>query len=142
MRATAHVAFIAAILAAFGWNTAWASSACATRGGGRLLLEAAPAEKLLKPAGELLGRSGGRAGLREVTGTAADARDLLRELVGARGGAERLAESSYPGILVRLRGGGTVGFREVATASGSAIVNATLDVNIPGLFTGKIKYVP
>jgi hypothetical protein len=65
---------------------------------------------------------------------------MFEDLV-ARGGGGTAVEG-YPGTLMRLRSGGTVGLRTTATKSpGTA---ATIDVNIPGQFDDlrKIKFNP
>ena len=55
-------------------------------------------------------------------------------------GAKPLLGTSYKGVLMELPNGGTVGFRTMMTRSpGTA---ATIDVNVPGLFQGKLKFNP
>ena len=58
----------------------------------------------------------------------------------AESGAKPVLGSSYKGTLMQLPNGGTVGFRTMMSRSpGTA---ATIDVNIPGFFQGKLKFNP
>jgi hypothetical protein len=52
-----------------------------------------------------------------------------------------VAGSKYPGTLVTLPGGGTIGLRTAMTKSPGTI--ATIDVNVPGVIgISKIKFNP
>lgn len=49
----------------------------------------------------------------------------------------------YPGVLMSLGSGGTVGLRSIATGTGArAIPVLTIDVNIPGIAIREIKFLP
>jgi hypothetical protein len=56
---------------------------------------------------------------------------------GLTQGGEVIAGTKYPGTLIRLQEGGTVGFRPVS-ASGPP----TIDVTIKGLGIHEIKFLP
>jgi hypothetical protein len=45
--------------------------------------------------------------------------------------------ANYPGTLVRLQGGGSVGFRPVSTSG-----PPTIDVTVRGLGIREIKFIP
>jgi hypothetical protein len=52
-------------------------------------------------------------------------------------GGEVVTGTTYPGKLVRLPGGGQVGLRPVSKSG-----PITIDVDIDGLGTEKIKFIP
>ena len=80
-------------------------------------------------------------GMTQVLDGGADAATALFEQL-ARGGTE-VAGSNFPGTLVRLPGGGTVGLRNVATATGARGAPATtIDVSIAGIAIRKLKFIP
>lgn len=73
-----------------------------------------------------------------LSATAADARAMFNQL--SQGGTV-VTGSTYPGTLVSLPGGGTVGLRTVMTNSPGTL--ATIDVNVPGVTAvTKIKFNP
>ena len=89
------------------------------------------------PGGNTLGQAGSDAAIREVQGGVNEAQALFNKL--AQGGTP-VTGSTYPGALVQLPNGGTVGLRTVMTASpGTA---ATIDVNIPNIPITKVKFNP
>jgi RHS repeat-associated protein len=92
---------------------------------------------LLTPGGSPLGTAGSNATIREVTGNLSDAQSLFNQL--SEGGVPATS-SSYPGTLVNLPNGGTVGLRTVMTNSPNTA--ATIDVNIPNVPISKIKFNP
>lgn len=86
----------------------------------------ATAADMLMPGGAPLG-SAGSAGVREITGGLDDATAMFNSL--SRGGSP-VTGSNYPGQLMNLPGGGTVGLRtQMSRSPGTA---ATIDVNVPG----------
>lgn len=92
---------------------------------------------LLLPGGKVLGQAGSKAAIRELQGGLKEAQALFDQL--AQGG-KVVQNSTYPGTLVQLPTGGTVGLRTTMTKSpGTA---ATIDVNIPGIPIDKIKFNP
>lgn len=95
------------------------------------------ADELLVPGGTRIGTAGSRASIREVTGGLDDAQALFTDL--SRGGTV-VTDTTYPGTLVRLPDGGTVGLRTTMTNSPGSIAN--IDVNIPGIGITKIKFIP
>jgi RHS repeat-associated protein len=96
------------------------------------------ASGILKPGGSIIGEVGSNASIREFSGGIEVAQNYWSRLVNS--GAKPVLGSNYKGVLMELPNGGTVGFRTVMTRSpGTA---ATIDVNIPGLFQGKLKFNP
>ena len=91
--------------------------------------------------GGRFGTAGARASIRVVQGGAKEAQALFQQL--SRGG-EVIKGSSFPGTLVRLPSGGTVGLRTMATGTGSrATPSATIELSkVPGVAIDKIKFVP
>lgn len=88
--------------------------------------------------GDLIGKSGSNACIRELSGGIDPAKSLWNRLVAS--GAKPVLGTSYKGMLMELPNGGTVGFRTMMTKSpGTA---ATIDVNVPSLFQGKLKFNP
>jgi RHS repeat-associated protein len=94
-------------------------------------------EDLLTPGGAPLGTAGSNPTIREVTGDLSDAQSLFDQL--AEGGTP-VQNSNYPGTLVNLPNGGTVGLRTVMTNSPDSA--ATIDVNISNIPITKIKVNP
>jgi hypothetical protein len=92
---------------------------------------------LLMPGGNALGQAGSDETIREVQGGVNEAQTMFNEL--AQGGTP-VTGSTYPGTLVQLPNGGTVGLRTVMTASPGT--DATIDVNIPNIPITKIKFNP
>jgi hypothetical protein len=64
-------------------------------------------------------------------------RNLINQLTA---GGTVVQSSTYPGTLVQLPGGGTVGIRTLMTASPQTA--ATVDINIPNIPITKIKFNP
>jgi hypothetical protein len=96
------------------------------------------ASGILKPGGNIIGKAGSNASIRELSGGIEVAQSYWSRLVTS--GAKPVLGSSYKGSLMQLPNGGTVGFRTVMSRSpGTA---ATIDVNIPGFFQGKLKFNP
>jgi hypothetical protein len=96
------------------------------------------ASGILKPGGSIIGKAGSNASIRELSGGMEAAQSYWSRLVTS--GAKPVLGSSYKGTLMQLPNGGTVGFRTMMSRSpGTA---ATIDVNIPGLFQGKLKFNP
>lgn len=93
-------------------------------------------DDILRPGGDLLGRAGSSSAIREVSGGLPEAQAMFTELT--QGGT--IVNSTYPGTLVRLPDGGTVGIR--TQMSNSPGTEVTIDVNIPGLEIDKIKFNP
>jgi hypothetical protein len=108
-------------------GSASASNAPAVGGGGR-------ATELLRPGGRLIGLAGTSSRIRILQGGQAEAEALFGQL--SKGG-QIIEGTSYPGTLVRLPGGGQVGFRP-SSASGPP----TIDVTIEGLGIREIKFLP
>jgi hypothetical protein len=88
------------------------------------------------PGGAPIGTAGSKATIRELTGNTTDAQAMFSRL--SAGGAP--VSGSYPGTLVRLPNGGTVGMRTVMSRSPNSA--ATIDVNIPNIPIQKIKFNP
>jgi RHS repeat-associated protein len=109
-------------------------------GGSSTSVAGQTASELLVSGGSRIGQVGASASIRVVQGGGDEAVALFQQL--ARAGAE-VAGTKYPGILVRLPCGGTVGLRSVATATGSrAAPAATIDVNIVDIAIREIKFIP
>src|SRR3989339_1169902 len=90
------------------------------------------ASGILKPGGNIIGKAGSNASIRELSGGIEAAQSYWNRLVTS--GAKPVLGSSYKGTLMQLPNGGTIGFRTIMSrSSGTA---ATIDVNIPGLFQG------
>jgi hypothetical protein len=94
---------------------------------------------IVNPSGNPIGAAGSSPTIREVAGsTVADAQAMFNQL--SQGGTV-VTGSTYPGTLVRLPSGGTVGLRTVMTNSPGTL--ATIDVNVPGVTAvTKIKFNP
>lgn len=92
---------------------------------------------MVNPGGNPIGVAGSSATIREVAGsTLANAQAMFNQL--SQGGTV-VTGSTYPGTLVRLPSGGTVGLRILMTNSPDTI--ATIDVNVPGVTAvTKIKF--
>jgi hypothetical protein len=101
----------------------------------RVLANETP-EEILMPGGEPIGTAGSRPDIREVPGGVDEAEELFGQLT--EGGTQ--VTGNYPGTLVALPDGGTVGIRTKMTNSPGTAAN--IDVNIPGIPIGKIKFNP
>ncbi len=106
------------------------------------VLRASSLHELLAPGGKLIGRRGTGAGIRRLTGTAFDAQQFFANIIRTRGGGRLLVDPTYKGIMVELKGGGSVGLRIEATKSASRSTAATIDVNVPGSAVKKLKFEP
>lgn len=96
----------------------------------------ATAVDMLMPGGAPIGTAGS-VGVRELTGGLDEATAMFNSLT--RGGSP-VSGSSYPGQLMHLPGGGTIGIRtQMSRSPGTA---ATIDVNVPGVTFDKIKFNP
>jgi hypothetical protein len=93
-----------------------------------------PVEEALRPGGRLIGSEGTSSQVRIMKGGLSEARRLFDQLSA---GGTALTETTYPGTLVRLPTGGTVGLRPVSTSG-----PPTIDVRIPGIGIREIKFVP
>jgi hypothetical protein len=86
-------------------------------------------DNIVNPGGNPIGVAGSCATIREIAGsTLADARAMFNQLSQGR---TVVTGSTYPGTLVSLPSGGTVGLRVLMTNSPDTI--ATIDVNVPGV---------
>ena len=88
------------------------------------------------PGGQPVGRPGASADIRRENGGLPAAQKMFDEL--ADGGRD-VTPTGYPGKLVKLPGGGTVGLRPV---SSSADKSPAIDVKIPGIPFDKIHFEP
>jgi hypothetical protein len=95
---------------------------------------ARPLEARLRPGGRLIGEEGSSPQIRIVKGSLREARQLFEQLSA---GGTLLPGTTYPGTLVRLPTGGTVGLRPVSTSG-----PPTIDVRIPGIGIREIKFIP
>ena len=103
-------------------------------------VEAGAAESagdLLMPGGNAMGQAGSDETIRVMQGGVNEAETLFNKL--AQGGTP-VPNPTYPGTLVQLPNGGTVGIRTVMT--GSPGTAATVDVNIPDIPITKVKFNP
>jgi hypothetical protein len=89
---------------------------------------------ILRPGGKLIGEAGSSSSIRILQGGKAQAEAIFGQL--SRGG-EVIKGTSYPGTLVRLAEGGTVGLRPVSTSG-----PPTIDVALKGLGIREIKFLP
>jgi hypothetical protein len=89
---------------------------------------------LLQPDGKLIGQAGSSSRIRILKGGQAEAEILFRRLSS---GGELVRGTSYPGSLVRLPGGGQVGFRPTSKSG-----PPTIDVFIEGIGIREIKFLP
>ncbi|MFB1484325.1 RHS repeat-associated core domain-containing protein [Corallococcus sp. RDP092CA] len=103
------------------------AAAAAAQGGAKVV-------DVLRPGGKLIGQAGTSSQIRILQGGKAEAEALFGQL--SKGG-EVVAGSKYPGTLVRLPDGGTVGFRPVSTSG-----PPTIDVTVKGLGIREIKFIP
>ena len=106
---------------------------------GQAVQPAAPAsirgiEDLLRPGGRLIGSEGSSPKIRVIKGGLREAEKLFEQLAGS---GTRVTGTSYPGQLVRLPNGGTVGLRPASTSG-----PPTLDVTVQGLGIREIKFLP
>jgi hypothetical protein len=91
-------------------------------------------EETLRPGGRLIGSEGTSSQIRILKGGLSEAQGLFEQL-SADG--TPVTQSTYPGTLVRLPNGGTIGLRPVSTSG-----PPTIDVRIPGIGIREIKFVP
>jgi hypothetical protein len=91
-------------------------------------------DDLLKPGGRLVGAEGSSSQVRILKGGLSEAQGLFEQLSA---GGTRIAETTYPGTLFRLPGGGTIGLRPVSTSG-----PPTIDVRVPGIGIREIKFIP
>jgi hypothetical protein len=97
------------------------------------------AAELLVPNGARIGEAGASGSIRLIQGGATEAGMLFEQLSAGGTGVV----GSYPGTLVNLGSGGTVGLRTVATGTGARLVPVvTIDVNIPGIVIRELKFIP
>lgn len=94
-------------------------------------MQQSPTE-ILEPSGRPLGRPGSSEAIRELPGGQQAAEELFKRL--SEHGTD-ITPPGHTGQLVQLLGGGYVGYRP-RTRSGPP----TIDVNIPGLRTRKLKF--
>jgi hypothetical protein len=94
-------------------------------------------EDILLPGGKPLGQAGSKEAIRELKGGMNEAQSLFNELTQ---GGKAVSSPTYPGTLVRLPNGGTVGLRTIMSKSPGTAV--TIDVNIPRIPITKIKFNP
>jgi RHS repeat-associated protein len=87
---------------------------------------------ILKPAGRWIGVPGSSQRIRVLSGGVGAAREMFGAL-GAEGKA--IKAKGYPGIMLEIPGGGTIGLRE-ASKSGPA----TIDLALPGVAIEKLKF--
>ena len=80
--------------------------------------------EILAPGGNLIGDAGNGYRIRVIQGGAEDAETLFQQLTE---GGELNTTTGYPGRLVNIPGGGTVGIRTISTKSPNTA--ATIDVN-------------
>jgi RHS repeat-associated protein len=97
----------------------------------------ASASELLMPQGNLIGQAGSSSRIRVLQGGLTEAQTFFDKL--AQGG-QIVPNAKYPGTLVNLPNGGTVGLRTVMSRSPNSA--ATIDVNISGITVKKIKFNP
>jgi RHS repeat-associated protein len=98
--------------------------------------QSGPANTLM-PGGNPIGTEGSDATIREVQGGLPEAQNFFNQVSS---GGTPVQGSTYPGTLVQVPGGGTVGLRTVMSNSPSTA--ATIDVNIPNIPIRKIKFNP
>lgn len=91
-------------------------------------------DDVLRPGGELLGKSGSSDAIRLVEGGAENAESMFLRL--AEGGFD-ITPPGHSGMLVELPGGGYVGYRPVSSSG-----PPTIDVNIPGIPIREVKFQP
>jgi len=93
-------------------------------------------DSILRPNGSLVGKPGSDFNIREMPGGLKAAQDYWDRLVS--NGAKPINNSTYNGTFMELPNGGTIGFRTHMTNSPNTAV--TIDVHIPNLFQGKLKF--
>jgi hypothetical protein len=107
--------------------------------GGATIETGLSAAELLVPNGVRIGEAGASSSIRVIQGGSTEAGMLFEQL--SAGGTP--VAGSYPGTLVNLGSGGSVGLRTVATGTGARLVPAvTMDVNIPGIAIRELKFIP
>ncbi len=89
---------------------------------------------VLRPGGSLIGEAGTKSSIRLIQGGAEEAQALFGRLTQ---GGEAVRGTTYPGTLVRLGDGGTIGFRPISTSG-----PPTIDVSVKGLGIREIKFIP
>jgi RHS repeat-associated protein len=107
--------------------------------GGAAIETGLSAADLLVPNGVRIGEAGASAGIRIIQGGPVEAGTLFEQLTA--GGTP--VAGNYPGTLVNLGSGGTVGLRTLATGTLARLAPAvTIDVNIPGIAIRELKFIP
>ncbi|WP_157775046.1 hypothetical protein [Melittangium boletus] len=91
-------------------------------------------EELLRPGGHLIGTEGSSSKIRIIKGGLREAERLFEQLSGS---GTRVTGTSYPGPLVRLPNGGSVGLRYSSTSG-----PPTIDVTVQGIGIREIKFLP
>jgi hypothetical protein len=89
---------------------------------------------VLRPGGSLIGEAGTKSSIRLLQGGVEEAQVLFGRLTH---GGEAVRGTTYPGTLVRLGDGGTIGFRPISTSG-----PPTIDVSVKGLGIREIKFIP
>ncbi len=100
---------------------------------------ATPAEVLM-PGGRAIGQAGASSQIRVLSGGTQSAETVFRTLTSQ---GSPVTAAGYPGTVMRLPGGGTVGLRSVARGTGARQAPAaTIDVNISGISIRELKFLP
>jgi hypothetical protein len=108
-------------------------------GAGQAARAAPTVAELLTPGGMRIGEAGARASVRVLKGGEPAARALFEKL--AAGGTPYAG--TYAGTGFTLPGGGFVGLRAVATATGArAAPAATIDIRIANIAINELKFLP
>jgi len=94
-------------------------------------------EGILMPGGKLIGEAGSSADIRVLHEGLGEAKTMFDQL---RTGGEVVKGSTYPGTLVKLPDGGTVGLRTLMTKSPNTV--ATIDVQGVRGITVTVKFNP
>jgi len=89
---------------------------------------------ILRPGGKLIGKAGSSSQIRIIKGGQSEADALFKQLSKS---GQVVKNKNYPGTLVRLPDGGTVGLRPVSKSG-----PPTIDVNVVGLGIREIKFRP
>ena len=106
------------------------------RAASAVAVSASDVSEILMTGGSPIGSAGSRATIRELSGGLDEATKMFGKL--SRGGT--MVPSDYPGTLVRLPNGGTVGLRTIMSRSTGTV--ATIDLNIKNIPITKLKFNP